>query len=344
MCCLCFSVATAFVQEQHPFSCKSRIPIHNPKRLQLLYTSLEDDDVSERSQSSDGNPPDKDKATSEEQQQHLLNRITQLEKLVAAQQVQIRHLHDKIQDWTAAAEKFHEIVHLLNNDSQQKTTETTPIPQQKTSGLLFEETNIFSTAPATVMEAADSAGSSILAALLAGKRRMLVDVRDAELTFSKQNEETLTQFIELAILPVAAGLEGLQNERNRLKIVFPTVSQLLTYRKCMALAAPEVVALSTLGLDPVETRDNLVVVLVPSEEQGLSAMNQLLQSPTLTQPVIVVNHHMTPVTGPAAEYEVAYQLRLLNVQVRLPQVLCCVSPKKKSFVSHYPLLPLVHGG
>lgn len=53
-------------------------------------------------------------------------------------------------------------------------------------------------------------------------------------------------FIELSILPVAAGLEGLDRDsyhRTRLKVVFPTVSQLLQYRKCMALSAPDVVAL-----------------------------------------------------------------------------------------------------
>ena len=41
---------------------------------------------------------------------------------------------------------------------------------------------------------------------------MLVDVRDAELT---HQAEVLAQFLELSILPVAAGLEGLNSERNR---------------------------------------------------------------------------------------------------------------------------------
>lgn len=70
-----------------------------------------------------------------------------------------------------------------------------------------------------------------------------IDVRDAELS---RDPELLVNFIELAILPVAAGLEGLDREsyhRTRLKIVFPTMSQLLQYRKCMTLSAPDVVAL-----------------------------------------------------------------------------------------------------
>jgi hypothetical protein len=182
----------------------------------------------------------------------------------------------------------------------------------------FDDEEIFGSAPTSVIDAADAAGAAILAAMLGGKQRMLVDVRDAELT---RDPDILVQFIELAILPVAAGLEGLRSSRNRVKIVFPTVSQLLQYRKSMALAAPEVVALSTLGFDPVEKKDNLVVIIAPSpdDHDGLRAMNELFE-PTLpgkkpiTQPVVVLNHHMVPVSGPAADFEVVYHLRLLSVQ------------------------------
>jgi len=127
------------------------------------------------------------------------------------------------------------------------------------------------------------------------------------------------QFIELAILPVAAGLEGLDSERNRVKVVFPTVSQLLQYRKSMALSAPEVVALSTLGFDCVEEKDNLVVLIAPSpdDEDGLKFMNKLLRpddpEKQLRQPFVVLNYHMCPVTGLPTTFEVAYHLRLLNV-------------------------------
>lgn len=113
----------------------------------------------------------------------------------------------------------------------------------------FDDDEIFGSAPSSVIEAADSAGAAILAAMLAGQRRMLVDVRDAELT---NNPEILAQFVELSVLPVAAGLEGLNAERNRVKIVFPTVSQLLEYRKLSALAAPDVVALGTLNFGSLE--------------------------------------------------------------------------------------------
>jgi hypothetical protein len=132
--------------------------------------------------------------------------------------------------------------------------------------------------------------------------------------------ETLVQFIELAILPIAAGLEGLKSTRNRVKIVFPKVSQLLEYRRTMALAAPEVVALSTLGFDPVERRDKLVVIVAPQpdDEEGIESMSELLYpsdgGPSIEQPVVILNYHMLPVSLPTHDFETAYHLRLLSVQ------------------------------
>ena len=67
--------------------------------------------------------------------------------------------------------------------------------------------------------------------------------------------------------------------------------------------------------------DNLVVIVAPSpdDEEGLLAMNELLE-PTdpatkpIDQPLVVLNYHMVPVQGIAANFEVAYHLRLLSVQ------------------------------
>mmetsp|Transcript_18740 Transcript_18740/g.26432 ORF Transcript_18740/g.26432 Transcript_18740/m.26432 type:complete len:665 (-) Transcript_18740:1122-3116(-) len=280
----------------------------------------------------------------------ILKRISQLEQLVAKQEVEISHLRKECKDLTAAAEAFARIVELLRdagldaeNIDPAKSAQEKPNTYKKESKEDLEATNtlsspkemmgpegenrfeyfddseIFGTAPSSVTDAADAAGAAILAALLAGKQRMLVDVRDAELS---RDPETLVQFIELAVLPVAAGLEGLKSARNRVKIVFPTVSQLLMYRRTMALAAPEVVSLSTLGFDPVEKHDNLVVIVAPApdDEEGLNAMNDLLSpsdtssKPVLRQPTVVLNHHMVPLSGPAAQYVVAYHLRLLSVQ------------------------------
>ena len=89
----------------------------------------------------------------------------------------------------------------------------------------------------------------------------------------------------------------------------------------MALAAPEVVALSTLGFDPVEKRDKLVVIVAPApdDEEGLTAMRELLapsnpEVSPIQQPVVILNYHMLPVLGLSDEFETAYHLRLLSVQ------------------------------
>lgn len=292
----------------------------------------------------------------------MLQRLTQLENLVATQALDIRRLQDECRDLTEAAVAFQRVVELLrqagldtneeddeedndNDDMVNSGKNKLPIDSLgniKSSSaeggtgaaVVSEYKDIFGTAPASVIEAADAAGIAILAGMLGGKQRLLVDVRDADLS---RNPETLVQFIELAILPVAAGLEGLSKsmERYRLKIVFPKVSQLLEYRKTMALSSPDVVALSTLGFEPVEPEDNLVVIIAPApdDEEGLQAMNELLaptsytddsddgddsssfpQRPTISQPVVVLNHYMVPLSGPAADFEVAYHLRLLSVQ------------------------------
>ena len=95
----------------------------------------------------------------------------------------------------------------------------------------------------------------------------------------------------------------------------------------MALAAPEVVALSTLDFDPVEENDKLVVVVAPEpdDDEGIDALKKLLapvdstgkanERPPIQQPVVLLNYHMhpPPVSG-LEEFETAYHLRLLAVQ------------------------------
>lgn len=262
----------------------------------------------------------------------LMRRVTRLEALVAKQEVEIRRLTKTAQSLTETSEAFSLIIQALRDAGVQTADDEDPdeaasSPDTETKGGLarqpsrviesFDDSMIFGTAPSSVSDAADSAGAAILAAMLGGKQRMLVDVRDAELS---TDSETLVQFIELAILPVAAGLEGLKSTRNRVKIVFPKVSQLLEYRKTMALAAPEVVALSTLGFDPVEENDKIVVIVAPEpdDEEGLAAMKALIE-PTATsepiqQPVVILNYHMVPVAQLPADFETAYHLRLLSVQ------------------------------
>ena len=169
--------------------------------------------------------------------------------------------------------------------------------------------------------------------------------RDAELT---RDPKLFVEFVELAILPVAAGLEGLDGDefRNRVKIVFPTVKDLMSYRRSMALAAPEVVSLSTLGFDPIDERDNLIVIIAPSPDDlaGVSAMKKLISrtdknyvepNRRITQPVVVMNHHMVPVDMSGfGKFTTVYHLRLLSVQYMTgnaaPEYVTKSDPEKES--------------
>lgn len=273
----------------------------------------------------------------------LKKRVTQLESLVSTQMSEIQKLRREIDELTEAAKTFSNVVDILREAGLQVNEDNDAVsieeeldtdddqlrPQRQTGSFLqsqaiSDDMLIFGIAPKSVTDAADAAGSSILSAILAGKQRMLVDVRDAELT---RDPKLFVEFIELAILPVAAGLEGLDADtRNRVKIVFPTVKDLMTYRKTMALAAPEVVSLSTLGFDPVEERDKLVVVVAPSPDDlaGVDAMEKLLArtqpnyvepDKRITQPIVVVNHHMVPVDiSTFGKFTTVYHLRLLSVQ------------------------------
>ncbi len=268
-------------------------------------------------------------------------RITRLEDIVSRQEVEIHRLKNTCAELAEVSQAFGQLLNLLREaglavetfdtkasgaveEQKAGATEAAPTKNQLETSLgkvieSYDDALIFGTAPSSVLDAADGAGAAILAAMLGGKQRMLVDVRDAELS---NDPETLVQFIELAILPIAAGLEGLKSTRNRVKIVFPKVSQLLEYRRTMALAAPEVVALSTLGFDPVEKRDKLVVIVAPEpdDEEGIQAIRDLL-TPTeegvqpIQQPVVILNYHMLPFSGiDDLKFETAYHLRLLAVQ------------------------------
>jgi len=268
----------------------------------------------------------------------IMERLDRLETMLASQNVKLQRSQERVQKLQTQMTlllQVMEIVRQAKPDGLEGLEDRLDEIMNEENSWLQEEPdedeNVFGDAPADVLEAADSAGSSILSAVLAGKQRLLVDVRDADLA---NNPAVLTQFVELACLPVAAGLEGLQSTRNRLKIVFPTVPLLLHYRQKMTLSAPDVISLSTLGFDPVEDKDNLVVVLAPEpdDEEGWSMLNALLSNEEdhgegefdsvgnrrrrkpIRQPIVVLNYHMLPITGPAAQFEVAYHLRLLQVQ------------------------------
>lgn len=283
----------------------------------------------------------------------IQKRVVQLETIVSKQQFELRKLRREVEDLTEAAKAFSNVVDILREaglkidetDESVAADVAAAAPNRKSDasapgggGLpsVRDDDSIFGAAPRTVTDAADAAGASVLSAILAGKHRMLVDVRDAELA---RDPELFAEFIELAVLPVAAGLEGLDSGtgtgddegsfrvRNRVKIVFPTVGGLLSYRRSMALAAPEVVSLSTLGFDPVDDeRDNLIVVVAPGPDDAAAviAMEKLMRRTArdyvepdrrITQPVVVLNHHMVPIDmAEFGKFTSVYHLRLLSVQ------------------------------
>jgi hypothetical protein len=305
--------------------------------------------------------PQKNKKESHATDVDLKKRVVQLETIVANQMTEIQKLQRKIEDLTRASNVFSNVVDVLREAGIQINEEddvvvidedsgggdvnpSLPAPKSAQRKTINDDMEIFGLAPKSVTDAADAAGASMLSAILAGKHRMLVDVRDAELT---RDPKLFVEFIELAILPVAAGLEGLGDEfRNRVKIVFPTVKDLMSYRRSMALAAPEVVSLSTLGFDPVDERDNLIVIIAPSPDDiaGVSAMKKLIARTDknfvepdrrITQPVVVMNHHMVPVDMAGfGKFTTVYHLRLLSVQYMTgdasPEYVTKVDPEENS--------------
>lgn len=329
----------------------TKLPCWNDYReLQLLltlgmsgngdFTSQNSDDQEETENEHQGD--DKLNHSNEDlkkMKEEYRKRITRLEDIVSRQEVELHRLKQTCADLSEVSKAFGQLLQLLREagldaeslDSEENETDEKQEIKgddaertKKKEGSLgkiiesYDDALIFGMAPTSVIDAADGAGAAILAAMLGGKQRMLVDVRDAELS---NDPEILVQFIELAILPIAAGLEGLKSTRNRVKIVFPKVSQLLEYRRTMALAAPEVVALSTLGFDPVEKKDKLVVIVAPEpdDEEGIQAIRDLLTPSEegmqpIQQPVVILNYHMLPFTGVDLKFETAYHLRLLSVQ------------------------------
>lgn len=332
-----FSVDNLSIQETRPRRSRSRKIHGRPVDDNYLHGGYSSSSCLHMSKADDDGESIPSNNNSTDKLEGYAQRISQLEQVVARQEVLIQKLRTECSDLTEASVAFARVIELLrqagldtplapargpslkklrkdrDSDEDEDDDDEEPIIFET-----YDDTEIFGSAPSSIIDAADAAGASILAGMLGGKQRMLVDVRDAELS---RDPEVLVQFIELAILPVAAGLEGIRTTRNRVKIVFATVSQLLQYRRTMALAAPEVVALSTLSFDPVEKQDQVVVLIAPSpdDDEGLLAMNEVL-SPTdpaaeqITQPLVVVNPHMVPVSGPARDFEVAYHLRLLSVQ------------------------------
>mmetsp|Transcript_87500 Transcript_87500/g.248676 ORF Transcript_87500/g.248676 Transcript_87500/m.248676 type:complete len:640 (-) Transcript_87500:454-2373(-) len=144
--------------------------------------------------------------------------------------------------------------------------------------------------PDDLQDAADSAGAAVLAALLQGHRRMLVEIHDPLLDphtsggsgFGGGNEaatyaENLASAVELLVLPTAAALEGLPElARNRVKLLFQSQRQLTAARATMTFLSDKVdMAALTDGEAGAQVDDEhdalLVLVACQAEEDADAA-------------------------------------------------------------------------
>ncbi|CAN0242411.1 unnamed protein product, partial [Hapterophycus canaliculatus] len=66
--------------------------------------------------------------------------------------------------------------------------------------------------PKTNQDAADAAGAGVVAALMEGRRRLIVEVDDAQLRYNSPEfcHEAMTEFVELLVLPLTTALENLK--------------------------------------------------------------------------------------------------------------------------------------
>ncbi|CAN0291110.1 unnamed protein product, partial [Ectocarpus sp. 8 AP-2014] len=75
--------------------------------------------------------------------------------------------------------------------------------------------------PKTNQDAADAAGAGVVAALMEGRRRLIVEVDDSQLRYNSPDfcHEAMAEFVELLVLPLTTALENLKARQNRCKIV-----------------------------------------------------------------------------------------------------------------------------
>lgn len=129
----------------------------------------------------------------------------------------------------------------------------------------FEETL---DVPGDLFDAADAAGAAVLSCMLAGHRRILVEVEDPLLDdATPDRDEQLALAVELIILPIAAALEGLEiMERNHVKLQFRTIGQLVAAKRALTVVTvSKTVSMSALHLE-VDERDAVIVLVTPKVE------------------------------------------------------------------------------
>ena len=177
--------------------------------------------------------------------------------------------------------------------------------------------------PDDLYDAADSSGAALLAGMLCGHRRMLVDISDPSLEEMVQDgalvegsSDRLARFVELMCLPICAALEGLDGlEQNRVHIMFQSVRNLMAARNVMSIASDSKVGLGAMSVDSTLAPCDAVLVLVaPSVQEGGPDLQALLKAAE-NRTIIVVNPVFPRGTRAAVFelYEPVYYLKGMSI-------------------------------
>ncbi|CAM9492114.1 unnamed protein product [Choristocarpus tenellus] len=115
--------------------------------------------------------------------------------------------------------------------------------------------------PKSTMDAADAAGAAVVASLMEGRRRFVVEVEEAQLQTKSMHfsHEAMAEFIELLLLPLVAALESLNPEQNRCKVVFHNMEHLTEAKKAIMIDDPDTIAMDALEHTSVDPKDRVVV-------------------------------------------------------------------------------------
>eukprot|EP00903_Cladosiphon_okamuranus_P008823 g8450.t1 len=153
--------------------------------------------------------------------------------------------------------------------------------------------------PKTNQDAADAAGAGVVAALMEGRRRLIVEVDDAQLRCNSPDfcHEAMAEFVELLTLPLTTALENLKASRralsravhrlwrggpssrdqkyfdlrakqNRCKIVIQGGQHAAQVKEAMVLDVPDSLQVVSLEEGHVAETDRVVALVSPENWKG----------------------------------------------------------------------------
>ncbi|CAM9883800.1 unnamed protein product [Ectocarpus fasciculatus] len=124
--------------------------------------------------------------------------------------------------------------------------------------------------PKTNQDAADAAGAGVVAALMEGRRRLIVEVDDSQLRYNSPDfcHEAMAEFVELLVLPLTTALENLKARQNRCKIVIQGAHHASQVKEGMVLDAPASLQVVSLSDAKVAKKDRVVALVAPENWTG----------------------------------------------------------------------------